>query len=54
MLHVCIIFSLTLKKVTNIYDSDDDNSTIAKNVLNPPFHTAGPISLSAFDVLSKN
>lgn len=36
------------------YDSEDGKSTIARNVLNPPFHTAGPMLRSAFVVLSKN
>ena len=34
----------TLKKVLKTYELENASSTMAKNVLKPPFHTAGPIS----------
>lgn len=43
---------LTLKKVIKIYDSDEGSKTIARNVLNPPFQTAGPMYCNAFVALS--
>ena len=39
-----VFWSLTLKKVLKTYEFEKARSTTAKNVLNPPFHTAGPIS----------
>ena len=44
---------LTLKKVLEGYDSENASSAMAKNVLKPPFHTAGPISRKVARARSK-
>ena len=43
----------TLKKVLKTYELENANSTMAKNVLKPPFHTAGPISRKVARARSK-
>ena len=44
---------LTLKKVLKTYELENASSTMAKNVLKPPFHTAGPISRKVARARSK-
>ena len=48
-----ISFLLTLKKILEGYDSENASSAMAKNVLKPPFHTAGPISRKVARARSK-
>ena len=43
----------TLKKVLKTYELENASSTMAKNVLKPPFHTAGPISRKVARARSK-
>ena len=43
----------TLKKVINACDFESHRRTTAKNVVMPPFNTAGPILCNAFWDLSK-
>ena len=40
-----LLYLLTLKNVLNTYELENAKRNTAKNVLKPPFHTAGPISL---------
>ena len=43
---------LTLRKVLNIYDSENTNSTNASRVDIPPFNTGGPTSDNVVHTLS--